>query len=72
MLRSVTASSIVIHDPAIGVRNVPLADLSKHFTGVVLELTPAANFRAVHAQRAGAPVEPVVADDRLRDRARRT
>ena len=50
VLRSVTSRSIVIHDPAIGVRTVPLAEVSKHFTGVVLELTPAANFRVVHAR----------------------
>jgi ATP-binding cassette subfamily B protein RaxB len=50
VLRSVTSRSIVIHDPAIGVRTLPLAEVSKHFTGVVLELTPTANFRVVHAR----------------------
>ncbi len=40
----------MIHDPAIGVRTLPLAEVSKHFTGVVLELTPAASFRPVHAR----------------------
>ena len=54
VLRSVTSRSIVIHDPAIGVRTLPLAEVSKHFTGVVLELTPTANFRVVHAR---APVQ---------------
>ena len=40
----------MIHDPAIGVRTLPLAEVSKHFTGVVLELAPATNFRVVHAR----------------------
>lgn len=34
----------VIHDPAQGVRELSLAEVSKHFTGVVLELTPGAGF----------------------------
>ncbi|MFL5041536.1 MAG: peptidase domain-containing ABC transporter [Xanthobacteraceae bacterium] len=50
VLRAVTATNAVIHDPAVGIRTVPLAELSKHFTGVVLELMPAANFRRVEAR----------------------
>jgi ATP-binding cassette, subfamily B, bacterial CvaB/MchF/RaxB len=34
----------VIHDPARGVRRLTMDEVSKHFTGVVLELTPAAEF----------------------------
>jgi ATP-binding cassette, subfamily B, bacterial CvaB/MchF/RaxB len=34
----------VIHDPAQGVRELSLEELSKHFTGVVLELMPGAGF----------------------------
>lgn len=44
VLRSVTDRHAVIHDPAIGMRSLPLAEFAKHFTGVALELTPAANF----------------------------
>ncbi len=33
-----------LHDPARGVRRMSLAELSRHFTGVALELTPAADF----------------------------
>src|SRR5215813_9536778 len=44
VLRAVTARGAVIHDPALGIRTVPQEELSKHFTGVVLELNPAANF----------------------------
>jgi ATP-binding cassette subfamily B protein RaxB len=34
----------VIHDPARGVRRLPLSEVSRHFTGVVLELAPGAGF----------------------------
>ena len=50
VLDSITAKGVVIHDPAIGVRKLPLPDVSKHFTGVVLELTPAPSFRPVVAR----------------------
>jgi ATP-binding cassette subfamily B protein RaxB len=33
-----------IHDPTHGVRRMKLAELSRHFTGIVLELVPAADF----------------------------
>src|SRR5205823_15023145 len=45
VLTQVSHGKAVIHDPARGVRHVVLDELSKHFTGVVLELTPAADFR---------------------------
>ena len=57
VLKSVGASSVVIHDPAAGVRKMGLAELSRHFTGVALELTPTGGF------------EPAVAPPRLRLRA---
>ena len=44
VLRSATTDGIVVHDPAVGVRRLPLATVSRHFTGVALELTPAAGF----------------------------
>jgi ATP-binding cassette, subfamily B, bacterial CvaB/MchF/RaxB len=34
----------VIHDPARGIRRISLKELSKHFTGVVLELVAGADF----------------------------
>jgi len=40
----------VIHDPARGVRRLPLAEVSRHFTGVVLELSPGAGFEP-HTER---------------------
>ena len=44
VLRSVTDKYAVIHDPSVGTRRLPLAEFAKHFTGVALELTPAAKF----------------------------
>jgi len=38
VLKSVARDSIVIHDPAIGERRLPLEEVSNCFTGVVLEL----------------------------------
>ena len=49
VLRSV-GRKVVIHDPAVGIRSLPLAEASKHFTGVVLELSPAATFHRVQAK----------------------
>lgn len=44
VLRRVTRSHAYIADPARGERKLPLAEVSKHFTGVALELTPAPHF----------------------------
>lgn len=39
------ARRLVIHDPALGERTLTHKEASPHFTGVALELTPAASFR---------------------------
>lgn len=39
-----TKCVVTILDPAVGERRMPLSEVSKHFTGVALELTPSANF----------------------------
>lgn len=44
VLKSVTGKSVVIHDPARGECSLNLAEASKHFTGVALELAPTAGF----------------------------
>ena len=46
VLKSVTRNGIVVHDPAWGERFYPLAEASKHLTGVALELAPAEGFIA--------------------------
>ncbi|MCL4696592.1 MAG: peptidase domain-containing ABC transporter [Burkholderiaceae bacterium] len=45
VLESVGRDSVVIHDPAVGVRRLGIAEASKHFTGVALELTPTGSFQ---------------------------
>ena len=51
VLKSATAREAVIHDPAGGLRRLPMAELSKHFTGIALELTPAPGFRPIDERR---------------------
>jgi ATP-binding cassette subfamily B protein RaxB len=38
--------NVVIHDPARGIHKMPLSTVSRHFTGVALELTPTERFQA--------------------------
>lgn len=45
------AKSITIHDPAAGKRTLSLEEASRHFTGVVLELSPADEFEPVQARQ---------------------
>ena len=51
VLKEVSRGVAVIHDPARGVRRLSLAEVSKHFTGVVLELSPQADFKPHTAQQ---------------------
>lgn len=44
VLAKVRKKHIVIYDPAVGERRVNMEDVSRHFTGVALELTPNASF----------------------------
>lgn len=44
VLQEVRGDKVTIVDPAIGEKTLPLSDFSRHFTGVALELTPAAGF----------------------------
>jgi ATP-binding cassette, subfamily B, bacterial CvaB/MchF/RaxB len=45
VLRHVARDGITIHDPAQGVRRLPLDEVSRAFTGIVLELTPTARLQ---------------------------
>ena len=51
VLKQATAKFLVIHDPAQGVRRMRLEEASKHFTGVALELWPAAQFKPQKARQ---------------------
>ncbi len=52
VLKSVHKDKVVIHDPAHGVRTLPLADVSAQFTGVALELLPGTEFKQTEAKQA--------------------
>jgi ATP-binding cassette subfamily B protein RaxB len=45
VLKSVTRRGILVHDPASGQRFFPIAEASKHLTGVALELSPSEGFQ---------------------------
>lgn len=45
VLAKVGASKVTILDPAVGERKLSFAEVSEHFTGVALELTPSADFK---------------------------
>jgi ATP-binding cassette subfamily B protein RaxB len=51
VLRSADSRGAVVHDPAFGVRRLSLAEVSKHFTGIALELTPTSDFRPADDRR---------------------
>lgn len=51
VLNRVTRRGADIYDPARGRYRMPLAEASKHFTGVVLELVPGTNFMPVEEKQ---------------------
>lgn len=51
VLKAADAHGAVIHDPAFGVRKLSLAQVSRHFTGIALELSPTAQFRTADERR---------------------
>ncbi len=51
VLKSADARAAVIHDPAFGVRRLALAEVSRHFTGIALELSPTAQFAPADERR---------------------
>ena len=50
VLKRVARGIAEIHDPARGAVTMPIAELGRHFTGIVLELTPNDHFQPVHAR----------------------
>lgn len=50
VITQVRPRGVVIHDPAHGRRFMPMAEFAKAFTGVALELTPAADFEPIIAR----------------------
>lgn len=45
VLTKVSGTRLTLHDPAVGRRVMTLADASRHYTGVAMELQPTAEFR---------------------------
>jgi ATP-binding cassette subfamily B protein RaxB len=44
VLQKISGNKITLLDPALGIRVMSHAEVSQHFTGIALELTPQANF----------------------------
>src|SRR5215211_2283027 len=55
VLKAVTRKGIVVHDPAAGEKLYPIAEASKHLTGIALELAPTEDF-VVQDERARLPL----------------
>ena len=51
VLKTVDARGAVIHDPAFGVKRLATAEVSRHFTGIALELNPIREFHALEERR---------------------
>lgn len=51
VLKRVTSREVIIHDPARGRASLSHKEVSKHFTGVVLELDPARDFQPIQERR---------------------
>jgi ATP-binding cassette subfamily B protein RaxB len=50
--RALRGGAVVVHDPARGERRLTAAEVSHHFTGIAVELTPSDGFeRATHVPR---------------------
>ena len=45
VLSEIRANQLVVHDPAVGERTFSLAEASRHFTGVALEVSPGPDFK---------------------------
>ena len=52
VLKAINGKYATLLDPAAGERTLPLSEVSKHFTGVALELTPTAQFQPANERKA--------------------
>ena len=50
VLKKVTRKFVLIRDPAVGERRIALQEVSRHFTGVALEIAPNAEFKPEEAK----------------------
>lgn len=47
VLKAVKKNLVVIHDPAVGIRHCTMEEVSRSFTGIVLEVDPSIHFKAI-------------------------
>jgi ATP-binding cassette, subfamily B, bacterial CvaB/MchF/RaxB len=52
VLQKINGNKITLLDPALGIRVVSHSEVSQHFTGIALELTPQADFKTKPAPKA--------------------
>jgi ATP-binding cassette, subfamily B, bacterial CvaB/MchF/RaxB len=45
VMRGFRGGKLAIHDPAVGLRSLSMEEVSRHFTGVAIELSPTTDFR---------------------------
>jgi ATP-binding cassette subfamily B protein RaxB len=50
VLKKASKGHVEVHDPAVGIRKIPMSEVSEHFSGIALELSPGANFSPIHAR----------------------
>jgi ATP-binding cassette, subfamily B, bacterial CvaB/MchF/RaxB len=51
VLTEVKGDRVTLHDPGRGVRHLRMAEVGQHFTGVVLELSPAPDFKPLEERQ---------------------
>ena len=51
VVKKITRSGVVVHDPALGVRRFGIREFGEHFTGIALELTPTRSFEKKRRSR---------------------
>ena len=51
VLKSVKKNKVVIHDPALGIRHCNFEEVSKSFTGIVLEIEKSMNFKVIREDK---------------------
>ena len=51
VLKQADSRVAVVHDPAGGARRLTMAEVSRHFTGIALELSPTAQFEPIDERR---------------------
>ena len=51
VLKRIAGNKVELHDPARGARSMTMVEFSRHFTGIALELSPAADFKPMRERQ---------------------